>query len=164
MSKLYELTKQLSELNSMVEDGEATEADLADTFEMIEGEFEEKAKSVGLFIKSLEPSITAIDSEIKRLQARKKTIESKQDWVINYLRSNMEATETTLIEHHLFTIKKQKGRESVVVDDIDKLPDEYVKVKSEISADKKAIKKAIDDGEEVEGARVVRGESTIKIS
>ena len=149
MSKLYELTTQLRELNEMVEEGEATEADLADTFEMMEGEFEEKAKSVGMFIKSLDPSLAAIDAEIKRLQGRKKRIQSKQEWVINYLRSNMEATETTLIEHDLFTIKKTKGRESVVVDDLDKLPDDYVNVKPDVAAANKAIMKACKAGEKV---------------
>jgi len=164
MTKLYELTIELNELHSMVMNGEATEEHLADTMEMIEGEFQEKAVNVGRFMLSLAPSVEAIDNEIKRLQARKKSIQSKESWLKDYLRSNMEAAEITVIEHDLFTIKKNKGRESVVVDDLDKLPDDYVTVKTDVAADKKAIMKAHKAGEEVPGARVVRGQSSIKIS
>ena len=164
MSKLYELTKQLDELHTMVLDGEATEDHLSDTMEMIEGEFQEKALNVAKFMRSLSPSIEAIDNEIKRLQDRKKAITNKSDWVKNYLLSNMEASDIKKIECDLFTITRVKPRDIVVVDDLDKLPDDYVSVKTSLAADKKALLKALKDGEEIEGAHIGQGEASIKIS
>jgi len=117
MSKLYQLTEQLDELHTMVLDGEATEEHLADTMEMIEGEFQEKALNVAQFVRSLAPSVEAIDAEIKRLQARKKAIVSKADWFKDYMKRNMEASEISKIECDLFTVSLRKGVQVAVVDD-----------------------------------------------
>ena len=144
MSKLYELTKELDELHTMVLDGEATEEHLADTMEMIEGEFQEKALNVAQFVRSLAPSVEAIDAEIKRLQARKKAIVSKADWFKDYMKRNMEVSEISKIECDLFTVSLRKGVQVAVVDDIDKLPDEFVEVKSSIQPDKKGLLKALN--------------------
>lgn len=164
MTTLYNLTKELNELHTMVLDGEATEDHLSDTMEMIEGEFQEKALNVAKFMRSLSPSVDAIDAEIKRLQDRKNAITNKSDWVKNYLLSNMEASGIKKIECDLFTITRVKPRDVVVVDDLDKLPDDYVSVKTSLAADKKALLKALKDGEEIEGAHIGQGESTIRIS
>lgn len=166
MPKLYELTKQLDELHTMVIDGEATQEQLSDTMEMIEGEFQDKALQVAQFVRSLTPSVEAIDTEIKRLQARKKSIVSKADWFKDYMKRNMQDSEITKIEHDLFTISLRKGVEVAVVDDIDKLPDDYVEVKSVIQADKKSLLKALKvmkEGETIEGAHLSRSESSIQI-
>ena len=163
MTKLYELTRELNELHSMVMNGEATEEHLADTMEMIEGEFQEKAVNVGRFMLSLAPSVEAIDNEIKRLQARKKAIQSKESWVKDYLRQNMEASDIKKIECDLFTISRSKPRDVVIVDDLDKLPDEYVTVKTFVAADKKELLKALKDGKEIDGAHIGKGESSIQI-
>ena len=45
--------------------------------------------------------------------------------------------------------------DSVEVTDIDKLPEEYIKTKIEKNPDKVAIKNAIKDGKEINGAKIV---------
>lgn len=164
MTALYELTTQLHELHSLVLTGEATEDFLADTLEAIEGEFEEKALQVGRFVLSLKPSVEAIDTEIKRLQARKKAIQAQEDRVKSYLRDNMEAAEISKIECPLFTILCKKPQQRVVVDDESALPDDFVSVKTVVSPDKKALLKALKEGGEVKGAHLELSKAPIQIS
>ena len=63
----------------------------------------------------------------------------------------------------LFTITLAKGRETVVIDDKDKIPDEYVRVKTSIEPDKVEIGKRLKAGEEVEGAHLERSKPSIQI-
>lgn len=166
MTALYALTRELNELHSMLMNGEATEEHLSDTMEMIEGEFQEKALNVAQFVRSLAPSVEAIDAEIKRLQARKKAIVSKADWFKDYMKRNMEASEISKIECDLFTVSLRRGVQVAVVDDIGKLPDEFVEVKSSIQPDKKGLLKALkalEEGETIEGAHISRNEASIQI-
>ncbi|MBP3932389.1 MAG: siphovirus Gp157 family protein, partial [Pseudomonas sp.] len=103
----------------------------------------------------------------------------------DYLKRNMEAADLKSIKRPLFTITLAAGKESVVIDSDDAVPDEYVAVKVASTPDKKAIadflkdlreknaevQKRIDAGEdaehelqaEPEWARLQRGESSLRI-
>ncbi len=75
MSKLYEITakhKALQEIE-VPEDGTMDEA-IKDTFEMIEGDFNDKAVAMVKVTRNMDADVSSIDDEIKRLQARNKTI------------------------------------------------------------------------------------------
>lgn len=153
-------TKALSELSDI--EGLPQEV-IDDTMSGIEGEFNEKAIGVSNYINGLSSDIEAIDNEIKRLQARKNTIKNKADNFRNYLLFNMQKSGINKIECPYFTISTVKGRESVVVDDVDQLPDDCVNTKLTVTADKKAIKDKIKSGEDIQGARIERGEDTLRI-
>ena len=75
----------------------------------------------------------------------------------------MEKLEIKKISCPLFSITHVDGQDIVVIDDESAIPDEYVKVKTEISPDKNAIKKALKEGAEVSGCRLARGKSSIRI-
>ena len=113
---------------------------------------------------NLEPDIAAIDNEIKRLQARKKLYVNNRARLIEYLRSNMEASEITKIECPLFRITLAKGRERVIVDDSELIPDDFMRM-PEVTpeADKNKIMDAYKQGEEVAGTHIERGPSSIRI-
>lgn len=164
MSRLYEITGQFRELAALAD---GADEDLAvavrDTMGAIEAEFNDKALAVSHVILNFDADIAALDSEIDRLQERKRLITNRQKEIKDYLRENMEATGITKISCPLFTITCAKGRESVVVDDESKLPDELMRVKTEISPDKAAIAAKLKAGEDVPGARLERGQSSIRI-
>jgi hypothetical protein len=164
MSRLYEITGQFRELAALAD---GADEDLAvavrDTMGAIEAEFNDKALAVSHVILNFDADIAALDSEIDRLQERKRLITNRQKEIKDYLRENMEATGITKISCPLFTITCAKGRESVVVDDVLKLPDELMRVKTEISPDKAAIAAKLKAGEDVPGARLERGQSSIRI-
>lgn len=162
MSHLYELTGEMLSLQQAVADSDDP-AIFADTLGAMEGLIEKKAEQICFVVKNLDPSIEGINAEIERLQARKKAITAKQDWLTNYLRENMERCGIKKIECPLFSITLAQGREIAVIDSHDAIPDEFVKVKTSIDPDKNAIAAALKDGREVPGAHLERAKSSIRI-
>lgn len=164
MSKLYELTGQFKELSALM-DGADEDMAIAvrDTIGMIEAEFNDKALAVSRIILNFDTDVAAIDAEIARLQERKRLITNRQSSIKDYLRENMEAAEISKISCPLFTITLAKGREVAVIDDENALPDELMRVKTEINPDKNAIAAKLKAGEEVPGAHLERGQSSIRI-
>jgi len=157
--KLYEITGQLAEVKNLDDLDEKT---MADTLEGIEGEFEEKAKSIGFVARNIESDVGAIDAEIARLNARKKTIQNREKWMRDYLKQNMQKAGITKIEHPLFVISITKGRDVVEITDIDAIPDEFVTVNSTIAPDKRALLAALKKGP-VSGAAITKSSDSLRI-
>ena len=77
---------------------------------------------------------------------------------------NMETNGIKKISCPLFTITNVIGREVVVVDDVDEIPDDYMELPPVTAkADKKAIMTALKAGEEVPGVHIERNKSSIRI-
>lgn len=164
MTDLYKLNGQFKELAALAENADE---DLAvavhDTMGAIQAEFNDKALAVSHVILNFDSDVAAIDGEIDRLQERKRLITNRQKQIKDYLRDNMEAANITKISCPLFTISLAKGRESVVVDNESALPDELMRIKTEISPDKTAIAARLKAGETIPGTRLERGQSSIRI-
>lgn len=164
MSALYELTGQFKELAVLMEDADEDMAiAVRDTMGAIQAEFNDKALAVSRVILNMDGDIEAVDAEIERLQERKRLMSNRKGQIIDYLRENMEAAEITKISCPLFTITLLKGRESVIVDDESQLEDELVSTKVVTAPDKKAIAERIKAGQDVKGAHLERGKSSIRI-
>jgi len=164
MSALYEITGQFKELALLQETAdEDLSVAIRDTMAGIEAEFNDKALAVSHVILNVDADVAALDREIDRLQERKRLLTNRQREIKEYLRENMEATGISKISCPLFTITLAKGRESVVVDNENSIPDDLMRVKTEIAPDKTAIAAKLKAGEEVPGARLERGQSSIRI-
>lgn len=146
---LYEITTQQRYTLLEIEElqGELTpelEAKLEITATQLNG------KSVAYLeiIKTKEGFNDLIDSEIKRLQAMKKV----NDNLINRLKDNLlhavKVFGSFEVGTHKFGTRKSS---SVEVEDINSLPKEYKTIKVTESADKVAIKKAIESGIQIKG-------------
>lgn len=162
MTKLYELTEQFKELAKLADCEEMKEA-LTDTLEGLEGEFQEKAQAITSMVLNMDSDTSAIDEEIKRLTARKKTIQNRQQSMKDYLRVNMERCEISKITCPLFTITCAKGREIVHIDNEKEIPDDFLTVNTVISPDKKAIEAKLKEGVSVPGAHLEISKSSIRI-
>lgn len=172
MTALYEMTGEMKELQNLLNDLEDTAEHekegsmglaIRDTLESIELEFNDKAVAIVKLSQALDGDTQAIDSEIKRLQGRKKTILNRREELREYLRQNMETTGVKKIECPVFSITLSKGREQVKIEDENQIPDEYMTVKTEIKPDKNAISKALKSGEEIPGASMATGKSSIRV-
>lgn len=162
--RLHEIAKEYREVAALADsDDEGMAQAVIDTLEAVGGAFEEKAQTLVRITLNRQADIDALDNEIKRLQARKQTILNAEASFKEYLRTNMEATGISKISCPLFTITLAKGREVAVIDDADQLPDELMRVKTDIAPDKLAIAAKLKAGEEVPGARLERGQSSIRI-
>lgn len=163
MAALHEITDKHRELMTLAETDEDMAQAVADTMESIEGEFEDKALSLMAVVDNIGESIPAIDAEIARLTARKKTIVNKQESMKEYLRLNMEASNITKIQCPLFTITLAKGRDIVQIDDVDKIPADYLNIKTSYAPMKNEILAALKEGQEIEGATLTKSKNSIRI-
>lgn len=162
MTALREISAQYLGLLEMAKTEDLPIEAITDTLEAIEGSFEDKARKVVSVIQSVDDGLMLIDNEIARLQAMKKIRSNRSDAIREYLRNNMEACEISKIECPLFTITLAKGRDVVVIDSEDDLPDEYIAVKTSTQPDKKAILAALKTGE-VKGAHIAKSASSLRI-
>ena len=133
----------------------------AATPEEIEGVFGElvaKDNRIAHFRADLKGEIAKFKAEEQRLSARRKAIENLVDRLEGYIKESMDRLDIEVIEAGTFKISLQNSPPSLVIDDIDKIPSQYMtvipqtyKVQTDI------IKAEIKAGTEVPGAHVEQG-------
>lgn len=162
MTQLYALTGKLAELQGMTDtDDEGLKEALQHAMDEIQGEFEVKADNIVMLRRNIESDVTAIESEIERLTDLKRIKSNSVAQISDYLRRNMEAANLKSIKRPLFTITLALGKEKVIVDNEDAVPDELTAVKTSIAPDKNAIAaklKEIRDHNEAVRKRMAAGE------
>ncbi len=164
MPHLYELTEQMKGLQKLIDDGDMSSDDLADTIEGIEGDLQSKGKDVLLFMANLAGDIAAFDSEIKRMTARKKTMQKNHDWLKWYLRTNMAECGITKIESPVFTATLRKPTKIVEVLNEDEIPVEYqTMIPASWKINKVQILKDLKTGKEIPGVKLGEGKAGILI-
>jgi hypothetical protein len=158
--KLYELTNQFKEIERMEDLDDQT---MLDTLEGIEGDFLDKGQNVAAYFQNLDAEASALKEAENRITARRKSIENKSNSLKEYLLRNMQALNITKIECPEFSITLRKPSRIVEVYDESKLGDEFTVTKTITTPDKNLIKKFINDGFEINGARLIDGKQTLTI-
>jgi hypothetical protein len=150
---IFEIGNEYQNIISLIEqnNGEMSD-DLHEAYINSRDELNNKAKAYIYVIRNKENLISNIDAEIDRLKEMKKRTENEIDRIKNYL--SMAVDTFGNFETGLHKISNRISK-SVEVTDYNQLPKEYLKEKIEISADKTAIKKAIESGENISGALLV---------
>lgn len=162
MSSLYEVTGDLLQLQSMLEDDVDPEV-LADTLEAVQGEYEIKLESYCKVIKNLEADVVGIKAEVDRLSNKRKVLENNIDRLKKAMFDSMKATDTPKVKGQLFTVAIQKngGKLPVLVSpdaDLSILPDQLVVITEKPNLD--AIREVLERDIPVEGFTLgERGES-----
>lgn len=131
-----------------------------DSLEQIEANYNDKIVACGFVIKRLQAQIAGRKAEIEALTAPFKTAIERDDKNIERIKErllqSMRETDTATCASQDDTLKVRfyKDRdESIEINDLEALLDDYVVTKR--TADKKAIKAAIKDGKDVNGASLV---------
>jgi DNA repair ATPase RecN len=150
---IFEIGNEYQNIISLIEqnNGEISD-DLHEAYINSRDELNNKAKAYIYVIRNKENLISNIDAEIDRLKEMKKRNENEIDRIKNYL--SMAVDTFGNFETGLHKISNRISK-IVEVTDCNQLPKEYLKEKIEISADKTAIKKAIESGENISGALLV---------
>lgn len=133
-------------------DPETGEISDFEKFDALTMERETKLENVALWIKNLKAEAEAYKAEKQAFADRQKAAENKAESLKRYLEHALDgqAFKTTKVA---VSFRKTK---SVEIDNVLDLPAEYLRF-SEPTADKTAIKKAIDEGKEITGAHLVEG-------
>lgn len=171
MANLYEISQQLQILEEFMIDPETgeflDEESFNAKFDEIQMALSEKIENSMCFYKNLQSDIEAFKEEEKKLAQRRKVKENLAERVKNridnYVTMQFTDEEGNVDKDNLNKWKFETPRvklsyrksDSVEVSDINLLPKEYVKEKIELSADKTALKKALKDGKEINGATIV---------
>ena len=149
MATLYELTGQYKELADLAEDIELFQ----DTLESMDfhDQLADKAESYVKVSLSLEAQSKAIKEEVKKLQARAKSIDNNIQRLKENLAEAMQVMEMDKIDTGLHKLSFRKSK-AVVIDDEHLIPSEFTS--TEIKVNKTELKKAIQGGLEIKGAHI----------
>jgi len=150
MKSIYVISEEARNLASSLEEGEFTpEMELA--LVINQNEIQEKAINYGYVLKTFEGDVSLISEEIKRLTAIKKAKESAIDRMKDAVLSAMQIYSIEKVSSPTMNLSIRRT-ESIEVPLLELLDDRFVTEKIVKSADKIGIKKAIKDGEMIEGA------------
>lgn len=157
MSNIYELTESYKQVFDAISSGEDDQVYL-DTLQSINDSIEDKADNYMRVIKNLEGDNEALDKEIKRLQARKKTNQNGIKRMKEDLQLTMEQTNKLAFKTPLFSYGIQNNAPSLDNLDIDKIPKKYF-VEQDPKLDKKSLLNDLKEGQEINGATMKQTQS-----
>lgn len=149
-------SKYLEAFNALTDTDDMPEEAILDTLEGIEGEFNEKALAVAAYIKNLEAEAVAIKDAYKRMKERHDSKMSKVESLERYLIGNMQKIGVKKVESSELLVQVKANPEKVIIDNDKEIPIQYVVERVEISFDKNGIKKALQEGVEINGAHLER--------
>lgn len=152
-----EYNQALAGLYEMEQDGAIDEQTFLDTMESLEGELTEKAKRVGAYIRNTKAMAEQIKQAEADMAKRRKSLEKHASGLTDYLLRNMLDSGISEINSPWFDLKVKKTPPSVIVTDDADIPLDLMMVKTTTAPNKTAIKKAIQDGLELEGVELRQG-------
>lgn len=156
---LYELTEQYAAIMDALDNcAPEEESALLDELTSINDSISDKAEAYARIIKGCEAESVALATEIKRLQAIKKSRETCVARLRDRLMECMKMAGATSIGTSIGKWTLRSNPVSVVVVDADAVPEEY-RIPQPFVVDKKAIKAAFGEtGEIPPGCDIVRTE------
>lgn len=154
---LYEITQEQIDLNNMLEEsmGELT-PELEEALKLNRENFSMKADGYVKAIKNYKAEADAIAEEIKKLQDKKKVCENAINRMKTALCDAMQIFDMKKVQAGIFKVSLTTS-EAVNIIDEEVIPEEYKKIKYEVS--KTDIKNAIKNGLIVEGAEIKENHS-----
>lgn len=152
--KLYEIPEEYRKVLEGVQVDEET-GEILGTDALVEfaGDLNETIKNTGLYLFELDSEAQQIDAQIKRLKARKDGMKRRAETLKNLMLDAMTSTGLKKVQDPLVTVYLRKST-ATIVDNMELIPKDLLRVKVETSPDLVAISKTIKSGIEVPGAHL----------
>lgn len=157
MNSLYELKNQRYEIAQHFGEEEILPQVIVDTLDSIDEIMEQKVENIAYIIKNLSAQAEIIKAEKNRLAEKESAIKKRIEFLRDYAKSGMEASNIKKIECDLFNISLRSSK-VVKIAEGTKLPDMYVTYKDPLP-NKKALKEAINNGEVIVGVSIQENSS-----
>jgi ribosomal protein L9 len=160
-TSIYDINKAFQSIVDMVADGELTQEDFQQALAELEQSKVEKCGNAICYLNMRKQAIEAMKAEEKRISTQRKMLEKGNkslEEAFAYVLNNMGDKEVIT---KYGVMKVRKNPPSVVVDDVTKIDSKYTRQKIQIDIDKIAIKKAIQSGKNVAGARLEQTEKLV---
>lgn len=151
--KLYELTEIYNTLMDLDLDDEALKSHLSN----LNDDVEVKADNIAKVIAEMKGDISKLKAEEERLASKRKALENREKSLKKYLETAFIAMDIKKVKTALFSFNIQKNPASVKIEDESKVPESFFKIVK--SLDKTSLKKAVQDGLEIEGVSLEQTES-----
>lgn len=150
---LYNIQNEyLQIVNTLIENGGEVTEEIENEIQISKDQLQTKGVCYGFIYKQLEAENTVIDNEIERLTKMKASRSNSMNRLKTNLATAMQVFEVEKLETPLIKICFQNSK-SVGIEDLALLDNKYKKTSIPVvSADKVAIKKALEAGETVVGA------------
>nr|BDT27314.1 siphovirus Gp157 family protein [Bacteriovorax sp. HI3] len=138
--------------------GEGEQQAVADKMQEMLFFLNSKTDAVCGFNSKAEDFINAIDNRIAELKELKEKCVKKQANFHKYILAGMDQLNTNKLVGNLYSISYRKPLLSVEILNENELPTKFIKTKEVHDIDKAGIKKAIEEGQVVNGAHLKLGE------
>jgi hypothetical protein len=153
--QLYLIKEEYDELMAQAEEAAVANEgiipdELSDRLDRIGECYQEKMENCGLIVKNYLAEAEVIRNEEKALAVRRRSLESRAEWLKKYMSNNMDMGEVFETARVRVSFRKSDAVEIISVTDV---PDECCVVTREPS--KSVIKERLKSGQEVPGARLV---------
>lgn len=172
---LYELNEKMELLDQILDqltdpdlemdqdEREQLEEAYLQAFDDLGENLEDKIDAYGVLRVVWENVVENCRAEYQRLAARRRAFENRLERNKVRLAWFLQERGVKKVEGTRFTASLIQGRASVVIDDEYALPEGTYEVVPTIKPDKKEIKRRLDAGEDVPGARLEIGQPTVRI-
>lgn len=152
--RLYEITGAMEDVLDIFLESNGDDLDKENyeyTMLYLKEELKNKSSNFIKYIKNLLAEAEMAKQESERLTSLRKAKEKKVENLKHYLVTALQGLEIKKVETELGSYGLRKSS-SVEILDISKIPKEFVRIKEEISIDKKELGRYIDQGNHIEGA------------
>jgi hypothetical protein len=155
------MTHEFQILTEMLEDETAPQDEIGKALIALQSDIVTKAENGMAYMAKLEEVIAGAKAEKKRIDAFIKAMESRKKRIEGAYIYALKTLGTDAILTNKGEMKVRKNPPSVVIDDVAKIPTEFQKQKIDVTIDKVALKKAIQNGEKVDGAHIEQSEKLV---
>ena len=163
--KLYELSDAYRLVGRRIEDTEGDESGddilFKAALDSIEDAIEGKAQAIIIMAKEWKLEAEGLKEEEERLAKRRKTLENRADGIRKYLLGQLLLAGIKKLKTKLFTVSVNPAKDSVIVDDVELLPPQFVRTKKE--PEKALIKAALEEGQVLAGVRLETGQPSMTV-
>lgn len=158
---LYQFTSELKTIEELLE-REDSDA-LFERQNELANLITEKTDSIVYFNQSQEDYLELIDKRLKELQELKKKIIARQERFESYVLGCLDMLGVEKIKGKLASITIRKPRQVVEVYDESLLPPDFFRTKMIVEVDKIKLKEALENNEEIQGAKMSLGKKSISM-
>lgn len=151
--ELLENTSFIKQLDEMFDNEEIDEQTLEDSKELIFESLGENIDNLNIYKIKLESKIKECQEVEKRYYELRKYYNKKLEKLNEFLLGVMDKMKTDKLLGNVGYVKKRQSK-FINITDLNKIPEQYKKVETIITPIKSDIKKALENGENIEGASI----------
>ena len=157
---IYEISGEYVKILEMLEDGDIEPEEVEALMDELNKDLKNKFDGYMRVYHQLQSESEAIDKEIKRLTALKKTINNNCERIKSTIKNAMMATDTPKIKTELFSASLKSTPGKMVIDIIEDVPKQFWK-QADPEIDDSGLKSYVKEHPNCEFAHIEKGKALI---